>query len=289
VEKKIELGVYSLSARAGVLLRLFNAASRRKVFDDGNGEKILKRILRLCREWGAFIGDGEVFRIIRMRPAVRNAVLRYRSHFDFTIPFARELIHYVDSGSVVDDATLVDIAKCLVDMRVTHSAVNQAAIKGVSAVLSDKGYFGAYSCLWVLSKYGEPHDIYRHVRDRCLAWKNDWAMARLIGGTCPRLWGTVYHNHTFSLLAKNSIDEALGLFEFHRVLRTDAKQNKNVIDVVAAPNLSSPCKISHSKFLVLLSLSRNSAIPAGVISKLKKRHSFKVLDGFYAKSLPAGW
>ncbi len=289
MEEKIKLGKYPLAARANVFLRVYKACARRRVYDDGNGDKILKRLLKFCKTWDAFIGENDVYEIIHQRPAVRNAALRYRSHFVFSIAFADRIRDYIGSGSVVDDATLVDVATCIVDMRVSCSPANQNTIRELSAVIAPRGYFGALSALWILSKYGDPQDIYRHIRDKCLTWKGDWAMARMIGGMSPRLFGSIYHNYTFNMIIKNSIDDAFALFEFHRTLGSEPKQNMNVINVVAAPNTSSPCKITHSKFLVLLSLSRNASLDPSVLAKLKKGHSFKALDGFYANVLPKGW
>jgi hypothetical protein len=289
VEDNIDRGLYPLALRPGILLRLHGCWSKKKTFDIGNGEKILKRLLRLCREWGAFIGDDAVCEILALRPSVRGSVLRYRSHFDYSDYFIDRIISYISSDQVVDQVTYIDIAKCIVEMRVSFSAATATKIKALIRELSTREYYGAIAALWMLSKYGEAEEIYRHIRDKCLPWKDDVLMARMIVGMAPRLKNSKYHNLLLLLITKNYIKEADGVFEFHRLLGSDPNPSKKVIDVVCAPNTSSPCRISHSKFLIILSLANNSSLTHGNISRLKKRHSFSAVDGFYASLMPKSW
>ena len=100
---------------ANVLSQIVHGLKRKKNFDGGNGEKILKRWFGLAVKLNIRIKSPVIDKLIRLRPGIRETVLTYIRSSSLTTSRAKLLVGVVKSGMFVDEAGRVDIANYLVD------------------------------------------------------------------------------------------------------------------------------------------------------------------------------
>jgi hypothetical protein len=72
------------------------------------------------------------------------------------------------------------------------------------------------------------------------------------------------------------------VLQFHHDLTTGTKGYTAIKNFVLARNTSLPSGISHSKFLMLLSLLSNPDIAPTAVTNLKKVHGKALSDAFYS-------
>ena len=122
----------SAGANMGIERRVIELRIRRglatRSFDDGNGEKILKRWLGLAAIVNAPIRPKDLLRLFLVRPAVRDTVCTYIRRFDLSVARVNMLASAIESGLLVDDAAIVDIANYLVETAVTTTAKRHTGI-----------------------------------------------------------------------------------------------------------------------------------------------------------------
>jgi len=79
---------------------------------------------------------------------------------------------------------------------------------------------------------------------------------------------------------------ATPVLEFHRNLISGTFGYIAIRGFILATNSSLPNLISHSKFMMLLSLLRNSALAPTAIAHLKSTHAVALGDPFYKSLIP---
>jgi hypothetical protein len=198
VDRKRSAGIPIDRERKHVRLALHRYYKRGK-FDDGNGEKILNRLLTLCKHMDAEVDIRLLNDILRRRPAARShafGVIEWRS---LTPKLARMMFDFMTCGIVVDELSYIEGANALVHCRATAKPHIGGVITELTDHLVQKGFFGVYAAFWLLSKYGSADEVYRRLERTQAVWSTDPWLGRLVGG-----W------HLFSLgPARNQASQAL--------------------------------------------------------------------------------
>jgi hypothetical protein len=129
VDRKRRAGTNADLERRVIELRIRRGLATRS-FDNGNGEKILKRWIGLAATVNAAIRPSDLLRLFLFRPGVRDAVRAYIRRFDLSVASAKMPASAAESGLLVDDAAIVDLANHLVETAVTTTAKRHASILG---------------------------------------------------------------------------------------------------------------------------------------------------------------
>lgn len=113
----------------GVVLRRWYG---RKVFDEGNGEKILKRIFTLAIKFEAQLDRSIIAETIRLRPNLRSSAFRYLAHVGFGAQDVRQMRKMIEDGYVCDDAFFLELGRHLVVARV---GADQGIIEEIEKII----------------------------------------------------------------------------------------------------------------------------------------------------------
>lgn len=254
---------------------------KHKKFDDGNGEKILARLLTLSRKMDAKV-DGRILDdILRRRPGARDAALGVIEWQPLDPIVTTRMSTFLTSAIIVDEWTYIEAANAIVHSEVRTKRPTINGIRTIVYHLEAKSFFGVYAAIWLMSKYEEAERIYAHLLTTQNVWRSDVWLGRLVGGLSPVFHGTVEESRFRNLVrsARNSGAEEVS--DFHGMLRTDTKAVGGVRKFVLAPNPSKRLGITHAKFLMLLSILANDAISDRQKAQYLNAHRGAWKDAFY--------
>ncbi|SCD24002.1 RNA-directed DNA polymerase [Brucella inopinata] len=253
---------------------------RKKSFDAGNGEKVLKRWLGLAAKTGAVVKPEALEDLVKRRPSVRENVYSFIRSRPLTPSIAGILARASQSGLLVDDAAMVEMSNYLVETFVKNKRCH-AMLEAVIASNDPQSYFGLYSRLWLLSKYGTPAQILTTLRDARNIWSPHERLGRLAASFMPLFHGSPEETPLKRLLGDTLNSGVRDTYKFHMKLATDLPTFKAMFDALKAPNPSRGTGITHAKFLCLLSALKNPAAPVAQITTLRANHSRAFEDAYY--------
>ena len=253
---------------------------RKKSFDAGNGEKVLKRWLGLAAKTGAVVKPEALEDLVKRRPSVRENVYSFIRSRPLTPSIAGILARASQSGLLVDDAAMVEMSNYLVETFVKNKRCH-AMLEAVIASNDPQSYFGLYSRLWLLSKYGTPAQILTTLRDARNIWSPHERLGRLAASFMPLFHGSPEEPPLKRLLGDTLNSGVRDTYKFHMKLATDLPTFKAMFDALKAPNPSRGTGITHAKFLCLLSALKNPAAPVAQITTLRANHSRAFEDAYY--------
>lgn len=279
VDHRLKHGLTLDRQRAHIEARI-RKGLRKKSFDTGNGEKILKRWLSLAAKTNARVRPETLEDLIKRRPAVRESVYSLIRSRPLTKPTANILAVSSQSGLLVDDAAMVDMANNLVEtlVRTRHC---HALLETIIASNDPHSYFGLYSKLWLQSKYATTNQLFATLKDTRKFWSPHERLGRLAASFIPLFRGSPEEDVLKELLADTLNSGVRETYKFHVNLAKDLSTFKGMFDALKAPNPSRGTGITHAKFLCLLSALKNPAAPAAQIKTLKTNHSRAFEDTYY--------
>ncbi len=278
-------------SRAGMSLRKQTASVERQLrrglargsFEGGNGEKILKRLLTLARRTTAPIPERDLEYVLRMWPGSRENVFEYLAARELTTSTARTLLSFLQSGIVVDDASRILMVNWLNHTRAPRRVGPERYLRRIADELSEDGFFGIYSKLWILSKYGTTDELLEVVRRTQPIWNGDHRLGRLVGGLRPLFENSPRYADLQRLIARSRNASASETWRFHGRLSQDAATFKGMYNALKSPNVSKATGITHPKFLLLLSALRNQAAPLAQRKTLVRENRVVWRDYFYRR------
>jgi len=283
IESKVKSG-NSVDRERSSISKAFSFYYRGKDrrFDTGNGEKILKRFLRIGTRTGALLEHVAVLDVLTRRPGSRQAALLYLSQLPLDADRAAVLERFSSSRATVDDASHVWLANALVETAVpTRGRGVGLAVTRVISNLSTTDYFQLYARFWLMSKYSEPADVLDTVIKSRGTWAGDPWLGRLVGGLYPVFLRSQFEPAFRAQISKSGNVEAQNVYYFHDDLRRDVGAFRKSFDFLRAPNPSKGTAIAHSKFLLVLSALANVHAPPGHLSALVSGHSRAWSDVYY--------
>lgn len=284
INKKVKLKL-PLNRERNFITKVFPALTTKKFFDQGNGEKILKRLMRIASEIGVNLKRKTLLDILIRRPNSRKSALKLISRMPLTQMRANVLKDYCSSGYIVDDASYADVAYHLVETPVTIKANINLAIQTIIDGFPLADFFGLYSKIWLMSKYSSTKDMLEIIEKSRNIWKRDYWLGRLIGGMSPIFANSTEFGKFKSLIINSGNNDAIGVYAFHESLETDTIIFDEVYKYINARNTSLRLGIKHSKFLLLISALRNKHADPKKIAQLKKNHLGAASDCYYRSIL----
>jgi hypothetical protein len=283
VNRKKKLGQNTDKERRLIELRIRRGLARRR-FDDGNGEKVLKRWIGLAGSLRARIQRDDLLRMFVLRPAVRENVCAYIRGADLSVAHSDALATAAESGHLVDDAGMVDMANHLVETAVTTtSAGRHGNIMRIVDACDARSYFGVYCRLWLQSKYDSATALLQAIKSTRAIWAPDERLGRVIGAFLPLFGNTAEEAAYLELLGESRNDGARDAYKLHSRLATDPTIFRSMFDALRNPNPSRGTGITHPKFLCLLSALQNQAVTAAQRQVLKTSNAAAWRDIFYRR------
>jgi len=279
INAKVDAGV-SVGRERRAMSRALVVQWRKKRFDSGSGEKILKRMLGIARRIGAQVDDTLLYEIMLRRPGSRVSVLSTISSTPLTRARAILLWTVLRDEQIVDDATFVHTAHYLNESLVAQRRGMEPAILAMAQIMRDD-IFGLYAKIWILSKYGSRDEIYDVVLRYKAMWQGDAWLGRLVGGLYPIFIRSRRESLFRALVASSENPDAMRVYAFHDDLRRDQKAFEKSFPFLKAQNLSKGTGIMHAKFLLLVSALANTAVPAAKKAALIAAHPRVWADVYY--------
>jgi len=266
-------------------LRLVRGMKRR-AFDAGNGEKILKRLLGLAALAGAKVRPELVEHLIKFRPSVRDNVYGLIRSRPLTPSMAKALAQSASSGLLVDDAAKVEMANYLVETWVRTRNCHKY-IMDVIECNDHSEYYGFYAKAWLISKYGGPGELLKLLVDAEKTWIAHERLGRLVGSFLPLFYNSA-HEEDFRLLLGGTLNGGVrDAYKFHLRLSDHKDAFQEMFSALKSPNTTRGTGITHSKFLCLLSALRNAIVPKSSIEILVEKNQ-KALSDVYYKGIARG-
>ncbi|MDQ0391844.1 RNA-directed DNA polymerase [Labrys monachus] len=282
IDRKIT-GGKPLVKIAYLLSKIIKQIVIRGHFKDGWGEKIVKRLFGLAKIAKANLPLAPLRQILKDRPGCRQAVLDYLASRPLTKKWLDLLRSYIEDPEIVDDAAIIKAAGTIVDMTSTGRRYEAVEIRGISRSIARRGNFGFYAAIWLLSKYGAPGVILSLIEDGYDVWRNDRQFGRMVAGMYPLFLRTKYFDRFETLLTSVSNSGVEEVLDFHRQLSDTLRGAGRIRSILRAKNSSRASGITHSKFLMLISVFHNNLINNKQKEMLVKIHSKAFLDRRYRK------
>jgi hypothetical protein len=258
----------SLDSDRKYIRRALHKYYRKRKFDGGNGDKILNRLMNISKLVDAKVDLWLLRDILRRRPTARSAAFGVIGWQFLTPKLTALVVSFLTSEVIVDEWTYIEGANALVQSEAKgRPAIREAALS-LGDHLSQKGFFGVYAAVWLLSKYGDATDVYQYLDRTQAIWGPDLSLGRLVGGLSPIFYATDHEGRFLTLVRSARNAGADEVMEFHRNIRSDPKTVAAVTKIIGAVNTSKRLGITHAKYLLLLSILANSAIS----DRLKARH-----------------
>lgn len=253
---------------------------KHKLFDTGNGDKILKRWLGLAARTNAKISPNILESLIKFRPSVRDNVYALIRNRPLTPSIAKALAQSITSGLLIDDASVVNMANSLVETIVKKKNC-QNHIHDIVMNIDQQSYFGLYSKLWLQSKYEHAYDLLKTLRETEHIWIPHERLGRLVASFLPLFYNS-HEEKDFILLLNRTFNSGVReVYKFHLKLSRDAQTFDSMFDALRSPNSTRGTGITHAKFLCLLSALRNTSVGHQKINTLKIKNSLVFSDSYY--------
>lgn len=253
---------------------------RKKSFDTGNGEKILKRLLSLASKTHANVKPSVIRDLVKLRPSVRQSVYTFIRSRALTPSIADALAKASSSGLLVDDAAMVEMSNHLVETMVRTRHCNEALQKIIHSN-NPHTYFGLYSKLWLQSKYGTTSELFATLNETKKIWSPHERLGRLAASFTPLFADTEEEAPLKKLLFETLNSGVRETYKFHSSLAQDTKTFNAMFNALHARNDSRGTGITHAKFLCLLSALKNPSVPHAQITRLRNNHSLAFEDAYY--------
>jgi hypothetical protein len=219
------------------------------------------------------IRPSDLLRLFLFRPAVRSTVCTYIRRLDLSVARAKMLASAAESGLLVDDAAIVDLANHLVETAVTTTAKRHASILQIIAACDASTYFGLYCKLWLQSKYDTTAALLDTIRLTSETWVLHERLGRVIGTFVPVFQRSPEWPAYFQVLADSRNHGVRDSYKFHKNLVSDPTAFELMFGALSNPNTSRGTGITHAKFLLLLSALQNRKVRAAQIETLRTRNA----------------
>ena len=273
----------SLKAQQETIVELLNFWMKKGIFDDGNGEKILKRSLSLAQFCKAQIGNQILTDILENRPSVRLSALQWWQNSSAPEMQIGRIVDFVESGNIVDDAAKMNVASSLVACRLPSSSEIDVAIDKIIGSFDTQDPWGFYAETWIASKYKSDVHLMRLVEQYSSIWTMHEHTSRIVAGLLPLFSHLEQRKKFWRIVRRSGVRGAHSVLDFHRSLLRGSEGYWSIKKFIMAKNTSLPNKISHPKFLMLCSILQNKDVVEQNKCNLRETHSVALTDSFYSE------
>lgn len=137
-----------------------------------------------------------------------------------------------------------------------------------------------------MSKYKDAKTLMSLIETSVSLWVTHEHLSRLVAGLFPRLYGTAEQAKFEAIMRRVGNAWSSPVMDFHRTLTSGTSGYTGVKNFVVATNPSLPNRLSHSKFLMVLSLLKNADLAPYAVAHLRAAHAIGLSDHFYARLIP---
>lgn len=272
----------SISKQRKEIIELLDTWEQSGIFDDGNGEKILKRLINLARISRTEIKPEQFHQILQTRPSLRGTVLNWWQHSLHPGGNIKRIADFMESGIIVDHAALMEVANSLVACRLPNNGDVTAAIDRVILALDPRDPWGFYAAIWVGSKHKASEYLMEMIESHGTIWQMHEHTARLAAGLVPLMDDGEQRAKLQNIIRRSGISGAQSVLTFHEKLLDGSAGISAVGKFLLAQNPSMPNLLSHSKFLMICSVLQNQSCGSAVKARLRSAHSRALTDEFYS-------
>ncbi|CDX13752.1 conserved hypothetical protein [Mesorhizobium sp. ORS 3359] len=265
------------SKAAQFLPKLMSRWYRRRIFDEGNGEKILKRILTHSIKVGAKLDRALIYEIIRLRPNIRQSAFRYLSQDGYKTADIININKAIDDGYVCDDSFYVEYAKSLSVAKVDSSQKMLIEVRNTIAKVCSEDFYRLYSALLLCFRFMDTAATIKILKLHESTWRHDTHLGRLVGGLAPIARRDKRYTELSELIRKSLNSDAIAILNFHYSVRTDLNFLAPILSKFSSQDQSFPCGVRLGKWLVLHSVLQNKDLPDTKRKKIKS--TFAKLKG----------
>jgi hypothetical protein len=192
----------------------------------------------------------------------------------------------MSGGDIIDHFTPLQIVQALVSARLNNTDATNGALGRTYELLDHREPWGLYSKLWLFSKYQSAKAIMELIESTVSMWITQEQLSRLVAGMFPRFIQTDYLKKYENIIARVGSRWAQDVLLFHQRLYNSTEGFTSVRPFVQARNNSQPNRLTHAKFLMLLTLLHNRTIAPNAVAQLRAQHQFALTDKFYATIVP---
>jgi len=122
---------------------------------------------------------------------------------------------------IVDDASYVLVASCLVDAVVTSKRSAHPLIKSIVDAFPNDNVFSLYGKMWMASKYFSSGDLVKIVRETTDLWSTNPWLGRLVGGLYPLFAKGAAAAEFRALILGEGSEAAMQVHFFHEDLQRE--------------------------------------------------------------------
>ncbi|MFK5598449.1 hypothetical protein ACFZ8E_15865 [Methylobacterium sp. HMF5984] len=252
-------------------------------FNGGNGEKILKRSITLARNYNAALNHNMVADILIKKAGIRDNILSYITHRPLTMSKFKLINNYAKDDELVDDGAILNYATYLIEAHVNYHYMTEKTLNDLMLDISNKGFCGLYSAIWIGSKYQRPEAYYKFILSKVDYWRADVVLGRLVGGVASALLKTKEYPKFEKLVRSVKNNAAESVLEFHTKIASEKETLLKVKPIVSAVNKTKLLGLTHAKYLMLLGMFTNTHLSAPEKIKIIKSHERAWTDPFYRR------
>lgn len=273
----------NISRETNFLKKKIHRGINSSYFDDGNGDKILKRLLTMASKTNTIINNNVIENIIRLRPNCRENALSYIRALPLTPNRINIVTKSISSGMFVDDASIVDTANYIVETHAPNPWKLGSHLDKIISYINSGSFFGFYSAVWISSKYKPIDFLFEKIDDRRHIWMPDERLSRIVASFWPLFQKTELEAPYINIINFSNNNGAMDVIRFHNALSSDPKVFKLMFDSLKNPNPSRGTGITHAKFLCLLSALLNDNASATQKKTLIDANKIALSDSYYRK------
>lgn len=283
IDRKKKLGL-SLARDQKRLTELVRRGLRKGRFDSGNGEKILKRLLTTATKTGAQIRLQDLESIIKLRPGSRANAFWHLAHRTLGLREAKMLQVLILRPTFVDDASLFELTRCLMQAKVKKDARISAIVRSICDYLEDYSEYGVILAHRLALRFLTPGQIVHFTGNKRAVWQPDVVLGRFMGAALP----FVAHAPKELRIYRNSIQQSNNIgaettMGFFDSLMFDQRINRSVKSYCLARNPTLPLGANFEKISMLAALWRNVHLTPAERVKIRTQFPDLVLDPTYKR------
>ena len=189
VQKRLDVKMKNhrdIKREGRIISEAFRILYKKKFFDSGNGEKILKRMISIASRINASLDARTLIDVIEKRPNLREVAMRHVTRSGLTMRFLICFRRFVEREIFIDDVSLVEGAKAIVEAPSRNGSRILRELRLLIDVLKKGDRFAIYSALWLASKYLTATELLELLYVSSSVWKSDVLLGRVAGGLWPR-------------------------------------------------------------------------------------------------------
>lgn len=259
-----------------------NKGLKRGRFIDGNGEKILRRLINYSKRYRVKIDHESFSEILYNWPSCRRLILSWWYEYIKPEDYLGLINEFVVSGHIVDDVAFIDIAVAIVSARLPYNLIVIKLLNELIYSIDIKSDWGFYTSLWLMSKYGTEDELFQLVDHGEKIWLTNEHLSRTAASVYPRFIGTKHELAVVGIMEKSNV-WARQAFHFQLALHKTVEGVTAIRKFLVARNKSLPNQISHSKFLMLASALKNTSIAPALGESLRAAHAWALKDQYYSQ------